>query len=77
MDFKENIKIGGGPIEITYDYYHKQYISVLGTCIIYKDENGNTKTKYIDFFSEILNHDSKYTSDCLYSLLKLNKYKNI
>ena len=53
MDFKENIKIGGGPIEITYDYYHKQYISVLGTCIIYKDENGNTKTKYIDFFSEI------------------------
>ena len=35
MDFKENLRIGGGPNETKNDFFNHQQISVLGLAIIY------------------------------------------
>ena len=42
MDFKENFKIGGGPVESSQIFYNKSQVSCLGLCLIYK--KGNTIT---------------------------------
>ena len=39
MDFKENFKIGGVPIEISQIFYNKSQVSFLGFCLIYKENN--------------------------------------
>ena len=65
MDFKENFKIGGGPIETGRNFYEKTQISLLGFAIFYKDNNGIIQTQYFDFFSKILTHDSLFVIDCI------------
>ena len=57
LDFKQNFKIGGGPIETNQQFYDKKQILVLGFAIYYKDNNNNLITRYVDFLSEILSHD--------------------
>jgi len=69
MDFKENFKIGGGPIETSRNFYEKTQISLLGFAIYYKDNNNIIQTQYFDFFSKILSHDSLFVSDCINQLL--------
>jgi hypothetical protein len=69
LDFKQNIKLGGGPIEISQVFYDKRHISTLGFAVIFKDENNKVTTKYVDMFSEILTHDSLYVTDCINILL--------
>ena len=58
LDFKQNFKIGDGLIETNQQFYDKKQISVLGFAIYYKDNNNNLITRYVDFLSEILSHDS-------------------
>ena len=43
MNFKENLRLGGGPTETKKDFFNKQQISVLGLAII-KNENNFIKT---------------------------------
>ena len=50
MDFKENLKLGGFPNELNQDFYNKKNCSVLGMCLIYKDNNNKIKKEYKDFF---------------------------
>ncbi|PWA01998.1 hypothetical protein BB558_001875, partial [Smittium angustum] len=69
MDFKENFRIGGGPVEMSSTFFNKSQISDLGFAAVYKDSNGNTKYKYFNYLSEILSHDAKYASECLSDLL--------
>ena len=69
MDFKENFKIGGGPIEISQSYYGKSSISCLGFCIIWKSE-GEVKRSYHNYLSKVLSHDSHYVINCLNDLEK-------
>ena len=69
MDFKENFKIGGGPVESSQIFYNKSQISCLGFCIIYK-ENNVVKRKYVDYLSKIITHDSYYVIQCIQSLHK-------
>lgn len=76
IDYKENFKIGGGPIETNNCFYEKIPISLLGFAIAFK-ENEKIKYEYHDFLSEILSHDSLFSGQCLISLLKNNKFKNI
>ena len=79
VDFKQNYKLGKGPIETNRDFYYKKYISCLGFAIVYK-ENGMVKRKYINYLSNVLNHDSFYVNNCLKELLKkgfCDTYKNI
>ena len=67
MDFKENFKIGGGPVESSQTFYNKSQVSCLGFCIIYKEKEV-VKRKYIDFLSKIITHDSHYVTQCIQSL---------
>ena len=69
IDFKENFKIGGGPIETEANFYHKQSVSVLGFAIYYKDDQGLPITCYFDYLSPILSHDSLFITDCIRKLL--------
>src|SRR5579871_3218856 len=50
MNFKENLKLGGSPNELNQDFYNRKNCSVLGMCLIYKDNNNKIKKEYKDFF---------------------------
>lgn len=76
MDFKENFKIGGGPIETNNCFYEKKPISLLGFAVVYK-ESEKIKYEYHDFLSEILSHDSLFSGQCLIKLLKRDQFKRI
>lgn len=64
MDFKENFKIGGGPVELSQSFYNKASISCLGFCIIYK-QGEKIKRSYHDYISEVISHDSHFVKNCL------------
>ena len=64
LDFKENFKLNYDKIEIGFDHFNKRQVSCLGVSCIFKDGN-NLTTHYMTFFSDILNHDSLFASDCL------------
>lgn len=76
LDFKENIKVGGGPIETSQCFYDKTPVSVLGFALITKKDN-IVNYEYHDFLSEILSHDSLFAGECLINLLKSDRCKNI
>lgn len=79
IDFKENLRIGGGPEETKKEYFEQSFISDLGAAVITK-ENGNIAKSYYNFFSEILTHDSLYSGDCikeLFSRNEMKRYKNV
>lgn len=76
IDFKENFKIGGGPIETNNCFYEKMPISLLGFAVAFK-ENEKIKYEYHDFLSEILSHDSLFSGKCLVNLLKTDRFKRI
>ena len=76
IDFKENIKIGGGPIETNNCFYEKNPISLLGFAVVSK-ENNKIKYEYHDYLSEILSHDSLFSGKCLLNLLKKDRFKGI
>ncbi|OMJ20340.1 hypothetical protein AYI70_g4167 [Smittium culicis] len=68
-DFKENFKIGGGPVESSDVFYSRFQISDLFFCLVYKS-NGHIKRRYYNYLSENLTHDSVYALSCLFKLLK-------
>ena len=44
MDFKENFRIGGEPVEIASNFYRKSQISVLGFAVQYRGQDGSVCT---------------------------------
>ena len=79
MDFKQNFKIGGGPIETSRDFYNKKFISCFGVCLITK-ENDKIKRRYFNILSEILTHDSLFVKDCIEMIVKeilKNRFKQV
>ena len=78
-DFKENLKIGGGPEETKQMFFNKEQVSVLGFALIYW-EDGLLKMDYITYLSNQLTHDSRFTGQCLTGLFQekvKNEFKNI
>ena len=76
MDFKENIRLGGGPIETGNDFYTRQQCSVFGIGVVFYDQViKQRRLEYIDFFSDILSHDALFVKDCLNKVL--NFYINL
>jgi len=69
MDFKENLRVGSGPVETGACFYKKKQVSVLGFAVYYIDEFNNRAMRYFDFLSEILSHDSLFVTDCISKLL--------
>jgi hypothetical protein len=71
FDFKENIKLGKGPVELNHEFYHRQQCSVYGCQVIYYNQiYQKVKTVNVDFFSDILSHDGVFVQDCLQKLLE-------
>jgi len=69
MDFKENLKIGGGPVETGANFYHKKQVSVLGFAVHYQDNTGTACIRYFDYLSPILSHDSLFIIGCIRKFL--------
>ena len=78
MDFKQNFKIGGGPIEISQSFYNKSSVSCLGFMVV-KNIDADIKREYFNYLSEIISHDSFFVKKCLSRLEKdvLNSYSKI
>src|SRR5579871_5225062 len=74
MDFKENLKLGGSLNELNQDFYNRKNYSVLGICLIYKDNNNKIKKEYKDFFSDVLSHDGLFIKECLHQLLSSTSF---
>ena len=69
-DFKENIKLGGGPNEMNQDFYHRQQCTVFGCAVIFFDPVlKKSKTVYVDYFSDVLSHDGVFVRDCISDLV--------
>src|SRR5579871_1422692 len=74
MDFKENLKLRDSPNELNQDFYNRKNYSVLGICLIYKDNNNKIKKEYKDFFSDILSYDSVFIKEYLHQLLSSTSF---
>ena len=73
LDFKENVQINTDPVENSKHFFNRTHRSVLGFYVRYKDsdaEDAKVCTKYIDFVSSCLSHDSYYVIGCLYHLVE-------
>ena len=81
VDFKENIRLGGGPVECGQDYFTRQQCSVLGMAVGYWNQvKQQPSVEYVDFFSDILSHDALFVSNCLSNVLDnfiKFKYQNL
>src|SRR5579871_4799162 len=65
MDFRENLKLGGSPNELNQDFYNRKNYSVLGMCLIYKDNNIKIK-KSIRIFFQMFYHMMVYLLKNIY-----------
>ena len=75
LDFKENLRIGGGPNETKKIYLNKKQISVFGISIITK-KNSFLVKNYHTFFSNQLKHDSKFSGTCFSEFFKQQNLQN-
>ena len=70
LDFKEKMKLGGGPREEGQSFYTKSPRTLLGiTCFCRKGKDTIMKV-HEDFVSEVLNTDGLIVRECLVMLAK-------
>jgi hypothetical protein len=70
-DFKEKIKLGGGPRERGQTFFSKSARSVLGITVVYKDKKTKEIVKRnINFVSKCLNNDGLFVRECIDMLLQ-------
>jgi len=60
IDYKEKLKIGLSPRQISSEFYAQQQRSLLGFCVFYKDDYNNLESIYFDIVSDCLKQ-SAYT----------------
>ena len=76
MDFKQNLKIGGGRVETSRDFYTKSEITVLGFCVFIR-KNEKLIKKQISFVSETLSHDTHFVKSAMKRLIEYKSLKDI
>ncbi len=70
LDFKENVHVNRGPVEVGDNYYNRSMRSVLGCRLVWKEtEAEGTQTAYVNYISTILNKDAAHAIDCLYRVV--------
>ena len=81
LDFKENIRLGDGPVETGQNYFTRQQCSVLGVAVVYWNQvKKQPSVEYVDYFSDILSHDALFVSNCVGNVLDnfiKYKYRNL
>lgn len=72
FDFKQNIKLGGSPEEVSQDYYHTSSINYISFFV-----KTPTKGIFFDFSSEVLAKDAYFVRGCLRKLFKHPAFKEL
>ena len=65
MDFKENLKLGSGPVEVGQDFYQKTQVSCLGFAVHIGHSDRPHTTHYFDVLSYCLSHDGLFVHEAL------------
>ena len=65
MDFKENLRIGVGPVEIGKQFFQKTQVTVLGYVLFVGQPDGTVLKHHVDVLSYDLSHDSYFTGKAL------------
>lgn len=68
VDFKENIKLGKGPVELDKDFYELEPRTVLGFVIYSFGDQHGIKKQYYCVVSKILNHDAGFVKNSFLTL---------
>lgn len=71
LDFKQNVALNGGPVELSHQFFQRSQRTVLGFVVLQNNGNGSVKKTYVNFLSEILNHDALFVADCMKKLMTL------
>lgn len=59
IDFKQNISINTGPVEVSQHYYQRSFRSILGCYVVFRDPSTlQIQHHYVNNISEMLTHDS-------------------
>jgi hypothetical protein len=70
LDFKENVIIGTGPIEVSHSFYERVQRTVLGYVVYTRDAAGNCVRKHhVNVVSEVLSHDGLFVRDTFAQVL--------
>jgi hypothetical protein len=70
VDFKENVKIGKGLVELNKDFYRFKSRTILGF-VIYSNPSGQRIEKtHVNMVSEVLTHDGLFSSDALHQVIR-------
>ena len=76
MDFKENVALGKAQQESNRDFYDTPQRSIFCIAVMYKSyTSSQVKTKYFDFVSECLAHDTTFVTDSLKLLFNSPEWK--
>ena len=77
LDFKQNVTLNGGPVELSYQFFEKTQQTVLGFVVLTHGDNGSVKKTYVNFVSSVLNHDALFVSDCMKKLVALPEFSSV
>jgi len=70
FDFKQNIKLGGSPNEVSHDYYSPSNINYLSFFVKTKSDG-----IFFDFSSEVLAKDAYFVIGCFKKMLRQDAFK--
>lgn len=76
MDFKENIRLGSGPIQLGHDWYGSPLRAVF-SIVVWFVKDGKLTRQDIVFVSECLNKDTQFVTDCLDKLREMEFFKEL
>ena len=77
LDFKQNVALNGGPVELSHQFFQRSQRTVLGFVVLQNNGNGSVKKTYVNFLSAILNHDALFVSDCMKKLTNLSIFSKV
>ena len=72
FDFKQNIKLGGSPNEVSRDYYSPSNINYLSFFVKTKSDG-----IFFDFSSEVLAKNSYFVIGCFKKMLRQDAFKTL
>ena len=69
MDFKENLSLGQGPVELSSHFRNRPQRQLLGAAVLFVDEDGCLKKRYVSFLSVILNKNANFVNQAILHLV--------
>ena len=75
FDYKQNVKIGTGPWQVSQEYYKQTQQSVFGCVVFSKDQDKKEREQVFHFVSDVLSHDGLFACDCLKLLMNQSYLK--